>query len=128
MTKTKKELFCLISIIFFVTIIVVYGNSKSDVLKGKWKASVEDQIIHQFYDGSIRGGEEDYILECDGRGKYDLRDSSGDLANSGYTVSKNVVTFYDEGGKILAICKLVNNNELDCSQKSYYSIKYVRVD
>ena len=79
------------------------------------------------YDNEIVGGIEDYYLECDGKGYYDLTTKKEDLANASYTISKDTVTFYDEGRQVLAICK-INSNELDCSKKSYYSFKYKRIE
>lgn len=115
-----KKIFCLFLIMCFIS-----GCSSEDSLKGKWKASIENQKVYNFSDGTSRGGVEEYILECDGKGHYDLYSKSGNLANSYYKISKKSVTFFDEGRKVLAICK-INNDELDCSEKSYYSTKYVR--
>ena len=106
-----------LSILIIMGVLVITGCDKYDSLKGKWKAPIEYQKV---------GKEEDYYLECNGKGYYDLTDKSGDLANASYKVSNTKVTFYDEGRQILAICK-IKGNELDCSEKSYYSFKYIKV-
>ena len=112
-------------LIISIILITITGCGK-DSLKGKWEASTENQKIHQFVDGTSRGGIEKYILEIDGKGHYDLRQGNEDLANSYYKISNNKVIFYDEGRKELAKCK-IDKNELDCKEKSYYSTKYTKL-
>lgn len=112
-------------IVLGLFVIVGCKNNKYDTLKGKWKASSENQRVFENL-GEIVGGKEDYYLECDGKGHYDLTTKSEDLANARYKISGNNVTFYDEGREILAKCK-INKNELDCSSKSYYAIKYTKL-
>ena len=119
----KKAIFSL----FIISLFIITGcKNKEDVLKGKWIATTDNQRIHEFEDYTT-GGEEDYYLECDGKGHYDLTSASGNRANAGYSIKGNTVTFYDEGRQVLGICK-INDNELDCSEKSYYAFKYVKVE
>lgn len=113
------------SVLVIISLFMITGCKKEesyDVLKGKWIATTENQRIYE-----TSGGEEDYYLECDGKGHYDLTSDSGDLANARYSIKDNTVTFYDEGREVLGICKL-NDDELDCSEKSYYSFKYTKVE
>ena len=121
--KKNKLLSLFVVIILFA--ITGCGNSKYEALKGKWKASIDNQNV---YNDETIGGKEDYFLELDEDGSYELTTKSSDLANGRYTISnKNVITFFDEGREILGICKF-NNNELDCSEKSYYAFKYIKID
>lgn len=119
-----------ISIIIIITIILINGcrfKKNSDILKGKWLATPKNQRVYQIGpNNETKGGKEDYYLECDGNGNYSLRTKTEDLANAGYTISKNTVTFYDEGRQILAICKY-NDNGLDCNEKSFYAFKYEKM-
>lgn len=122
----------IISILIIVVTILMTGcnikKNKSDILKGSWIATIENQRVYQIGpNNETKGGKEDYFLECDGTGNYALRTKTQDLANASYTVSDNVVTFYDEGRQILAICKH-NNKELDCNEKSHYAFKYTKID
>ncbi|MBR5369705.1 MAG: hypothetical protein IK137_00195 [Bacilli bacterium] len=119
----KKIIYILILIL---GLFIITGCSKYDVMKGTWKASIENQNIHHDSDNEVTGGKEDYYLKCDGEGNYDLTSKSGDLANARYVVDKNIVTFYDEGRELLSICK-INGRELDCSIQSYYAFKYVKI-
>ena len=125
----KKKIIYSLLVVIGLFMITGCKNSQDeyDVLKGKWKAIPENQNIFEYL-GEIVGGREDYFLECDGNGYYDLKTKTEDLANASYTISdNNVVTFYDEGKEILGICK-INDNELDCSKKSYYAFKYVKME
>ena len=119
----RKKIFLSLLVVF--CLFMITGCNKNAVVKGKWKAIPANQKVYND-DGKIVGGKEDYFLECDGKGYYDLKDSSGDLVNAGYKVSDSKVTFYDEGQKVLAICK-ISDNELDCSEKSYYAFKYTKI-
>lgn len=124
----KKYIYLLV--IFAILLVTGCSNEKNkfDLLKGDWKASPENQKVYKIgSDGETSGGKEDYILKCDGNGYYDLKTKTEDLANAHYTITDNIVTFYDEGRQILGICK-INNNELDCSEKSYYAFKYTKVE
>lgn len=115
----KKKCFMLL---LFLVIISGCSN-KNDLIKGDWKATTEDQKV---YDD--KGGIKEYILKCYSDGSYDLKEGEQDLANSTYKISKDIVTFYDEGKEILAICQLQKNNTiLDCQKKSYYSFKYTKI-
>ena len=121
-----KTIFALLVITF---ILIISGcSTKKNHLTGKWVASTENQKTYQMDDGSIKGGNEEYILECYDDGSYDLKEGENDLANARFKISNDKVTFYDEGSQILAICKILDNNKiLDCSEKSYYAIKYTRI-
>ena len=121
----KKIVF---SLLILVSVFMLAGceKAKYDVLKGTWEATAENQRIHEF-DTYTTGGEEDYYLECDGKGHYDLTSASGNRANASYSIKNNTVTFYDEGRQVLGICK-INDNELDCSEKSYYAFKYIKIE
>ena len=101
-------------------------NKSKDKIQGKWIANKENQNVYQISPNKTRGGKEDYYLECN-KGSYSLKTKTDNLANAGYSIKKNTVTFYDEGKQILAICK-INDNELDCSEKSYYAFKYTKVE
>lgn len=124
----RKKMF---NLLIIVEIFILMGcgtdKDKYDALKGIWKSSIENQNIYNIDDGEIVGGKEDYFLKCDGRGYYELTTESEDLANARYTVLDNIVTFYDEGREILGICK-INDNELDCTMKSYYAFKYTKIE
>lgn len=111
-------------LIFIICIIITGCGNKNQILNGTWIATTDNQIIHKLFDGEVQGGKETYYLECDNKGYYDLKTKNEDLANARYSISKNEVIFYDEGNKILAKCKLINNKILDCSEKSYYAKKY----
>ena len=101
-------------------------KNDNDLLIGMWVATPDNQNVYQIgADNETRGGIEDYYLECREDGSYALRTKTSDLANASYMVSEDVVTFYDEGRQILAICRL-NDLELDCSEKSYYAFLYTR--
>ena len=120
----KKSLFNLLVILSVITVITGCSiNKKEDLLKGKWKATIEYQK-----DNRINKEKDDFILECNGKGLYDLRKNKEDLANANYTISKNNVKFYDESHNVLAICKLIDNKELDCNEKSYYAYKYIKIE
>ena len=117
----------ILSILIIISLFMIIGcKNKEDVLKGKWVANIENQKIYEFDDYTV-GKEEEYFLECDGKGHYDLTSISGDLANASYSIKNDTVTFYDEGREILGIC-VINNNELDCTKKSYYAYKYTKVE
>ena len=117
----------IVAITILMTGCIVKKNN-NDILKGNWIVTIENQRVYQIgSNNETKGGKEDYYLECDGNGKYDLRTKTEDLANASYTISNNIVTFYDEGRQILAICKH-NNNELDCNEKSYYAFKYTKIE
>ena len=121
----------IISLIIIITSILMTGcsdnKSNDDILKGSWIATIENQRVYQIDSNKTKGGKEDYFLECDGNGNYALKTKTEDLANAGYTISDNTVTFYDEGRQLLAICKY-NNKELDCNEKSYYAFKYTKIE
>ena len=123
--NNMKKIFITLTIISITTILsgCNINKEKYDKLKGTWKAPIENQIVH---DNTKE--KEEYILECDGKGLDDLRKNKQDLANSRYTIYNNKVTFYDEGRKILAICNIINEKELDCSEKTYYSYKYIKIE
>ena len=113
------------TLLIIVALIITTGcNNKYDIWKGIWIASIENQRV---YEEDNVGGIEDYYLKCNGKGLYDLTSNSGDLANARYKISNNVVTFYDEGREILAICK-IKEDVLDCTEKSYYAVKYIKVN
>lgn len=119
-----KKILLIITLIFTVTTIITgCNNKKEDIIKGKWKANVENQRKNR-----ENKEKDEYVLECNGKGQYDLKKQNQDLANASYKIEKNTVTFYDEGRKILALCKLINNKELDCSEKSYYAYKYIKIE
>ena len=116
----------LIYSLLIISFILITGcNNKTDILKGTWKASIENQNIYKVGNDTV-GGQEDYYLECDGKGYYELKTKKEDLANASYKINKNTVTFYDEGKEILAICE-INNNELDCSRRSNYAFRYIKI-
>ena len=120
----KKRIF---SLLIVLGLFIITGcKDKYDSIKGTWKATLENQNIYNIGDETV-GGKEEYSLKCDGKGHYDLTAKSGDLANASYTIKDNVVTFYDEGREILAICK-INDNKLDCLEKSNYAFKYIKVE
>ena len=121
----KKALYSLL-IILVLVIFTGCNSKKEDILKGKWKAAIEDQKIYNI-DGEVVGGEEEYILECDGKGSYDMTSISSDLVSGTYTISKNTVTFKDESREVIAICD-IKDKKLDCSKKAYYAKKYVKVE
>ena len=121
-----KIIFVLLGITCVLTICSC--SAKKNSLTGKWRASIENQKIYKTDDGSAKGGNKDYILECHDDGSYDLKEGQNDLANASYKITNDKTTFYDEGGQILAICKILDNDKtLDCSEKSYYAIKYTRI-
>ena len=121
----KKIIF---SLLIIVSLFMITGCSKDkdDILKGTWKATIENQKRYKYGDDVV-GGIEEYFLKCDGKGHYDLTSKSGDLANASYSIKDDTVTFYDEGREILGICT-INNNELNCIKKSYYAFKYIKIE
>ncbi|MBQ3307513.1 MAG: hypothetical protein IJG68_04900 [Bacilli bacterium] len=126
----KKKI---IGLLMIITIILVTGcsNEKNDYdsLKGNWKATTENQNIYQTgANGETSGGKEDYILKCDGKGNYSLNTSNKEIANGSYSISDNTITFKDDGNMIIGLCKLIDNKELDCSEKSQYAFRYIRTE
>ena len=121
----KKIIFFLI-IVNSIILMVGCSDKKNDILKGIWVATPKNQRVYQIGPNKTKGGKEKYFLECD-NGKYTLRTKTEDLANASYTISDNIVTFYDEGRQILGICKH-KNKELDCNETSHYAFKYKRLE
>ena len=105
----KKLMFSLIIVVALVIVTGCNNKEKEDSLKGRWVSENEN-----------------YYLISDGKGHYDVKTDEEDYVSAIYSISKNKVTFYDEGRDVLAICKL-NSNELDCTEKYNYATKYVRV-
>jgi hypothetical protein len=122
----KKKI--ILSLVIVLGLFMVTGcGKKEDNLKGKWKAIPSNQNVYQTDLEETVGGKEDYFLECNGKGSYELKSKTEDYISGTYKVLKNKVTFYDEGRSVIAICK-IDDKELDCSEKSYYAFKYTKVE
>ena len=127
----KKVLLSLLVIIGLFSIIGCRNNKKDkyDILKGTWKATPENQYVVQIdSDGNTFGGKEDYLLKCDGNGNYSLSIQEKEMAKGSYTISNNDITFKDDANMMISLCKLIDDNELDCSKKSQYAFKYIKIN
>lgn len=127
----KKKIFIII-FAFFMVITITGCDTKEkkeyDVLRGQWKASIEHQNVYQTGPNEERiGGKEEYILNFDGNGNYSISDQKKEFAKGSYTILDNAITFKDDGNMVIGLCKLIDNKELDCSEKSQYAFKYIRV-
>lgn len=117
-------------LIYGILILGITGCGKNhDVLKGEWIATIDNQNIYQIDgDGNKIGGKEDYILECNGKGSYILNLEDNHTENGTYIISKNnKITFKDDNSMLIGICELLNDNELECSEKSTYAFKYTKI-
>ncbi len=115
-------------LIYVVMLFIVTGCAqKFDNLKGKWIATPSNQNVYlRDQDGNKMGGKKDYILECDGKGKYRLILENNHTKKGTYTItSDNKVTFMDEKGMLLAYCDL-KDSTLNCMEKSTYAFKYIK--
>ena len=99
-----------------------------DKLHGEWTATIENQNVYQI-DGSGNkvGGKEEYLLECDGKGKYTLKIENGQTKNGTYSIAEDdKITFKDDNNMLISICELSNKNEIKCNEKSTYASKYTK--
>ncbi len=101
-----------------------------DILKGKWIASIENQNVYQTGPNvETNSGIEEYILECDGEGNYTISTQNREFAKGTYSISDdNITVKEDTTNMIISLCKLVDNRELDCSDKSLYAFKYTKIE
>ena len=120
----KKE----IMLIFVFMVLAMTGCSQTtDSLNGKWIATTDNQKIYQIdKNGNINGGKEDYILECDGNGKYTLTLENNQTKKGTYTIDDKNITFKDESNLLVGICELANNDEIICNETSTYASKYTK--
>ncbi|MBQ6286017.1 MAG: hypothetical protein IJK67_06920 [Bacilli bacterium] len=127
----KKQILGILLIGILVIGLTGCSNEKNkyDSLKGDWIATTENQNVYQTgANGETSGGKEDYILKCDGNGNYSLNTSNKKIAKGSYSISDKAITFKDDGNMTIGLCKLVDNKELDCSEKSQYAFKYIKVE
>ncbi len=120
-----KRVFLLINLFFLL--LLVTACDKSDDLKGNWSAKKEDQIKMMLNNkGDTFGGNEDYLLECDGKGNYTLTLEEGKKENGTYQINEDKSVIFQTSDKLIKEkCTLISNNELACE---YYSSKYVKND
>ncbi|MBR6948700.1 MAG: hypothetical protein IKH54_00765 [Bacilli bacterium] len=118
----------IISVIFVLVIVLLITGcgTKKDELYGKWIAKPENQLVFYVNAKETVGGKENYTLEIDGKGNYSLTLDNKETKKGKYTISDNNVTFKDEKDLLIAICKIKEEKELDCREKSTYSIKYTK--
>lgn len=117
-------------LLYIIMIIGITGcNNNFDSLKGTWIANTDDQIILQINgDGDTIGGNEDYILECDGKGNYTITLDNDQTKSGTYIIEKDKnITFKDESNLLLGTCRLSENNEIYCDETSMaYAFKYTK--
>lgn len=121
----KTILYIILGILLIFIIAFIIFSKKNDKLKGKWIATPNNQNIYQINKNEYTGGNIDYILECDGKGKYVLTLENNNKKTGKYTVDNNQITFMDEKDLIVGICNL-DKDEIKCSTLSTYAFKYER--
>ena len=116
----------IINIILISITITGCTDNKNNILKGTWTATPNNQNIYQTKE-ELTKHTENYILTCDEKGTFTLKIENNNTIKGYYTASKNNnVTFINDGNSILAECKLIDNKELDCKEKSTYAFKYTK--
>lgn len=121
----KRRIFIIILFLFIATTLTGCGTKK-DELYGKWIAKPEDQLVFYINAKDSVGGKEDYILDINGKGGFNLTLEKKETKKGKYTIEDKTVTFKDEKDLLIAICKIKEEKELDCREKSTYSIKYTK--
>lgn len=124
----KKTIFAIL--LCGVMILGITGcKKKSDILKGKWIATIENQRVFMINEnGDTLGGNEDYILECDGNGNYKLILENNQTKIGTYLIEEdNSIIVKDESNLLMGTCKLSNDEDINCDEASItYALKYTK--